>query len=112
MVRKLATLTVFSVSTLFLATIICADQAGLPDSVLPQTKSSDKLLIPLMVIKRQNVFEQDMTEAGWDIHKPDNLLFYNVRQIIARNEIMSLQSEIDKKITAEYHNSRALDSSA
>lgn len=61
---------------------------------------------------RQNAFEQGMAEAGWDIHKPANLAFYNVRQIIARNDILSLQNEIDKKITSEVHASRAVDSSA
>ena len=112
MIRKLAVLTVFSVSALFLATIICADQAGLPDRVPPQVKSIDKLLILPIVTNRQNAFEQGMTEAGWDIHKPYNLAFYNVRQIIARNDILSLQNEIDKKIASGIRSSRALDSSA
>ena len=112
MIRRLAVLTVFSVSALFFATIICADQAGLPDGALPQTKPIDKLLIPVIVSQRQNVFEQGMAEAGWDIHKPYNLAFYNVRQIIARNDIMSLENQIDKKISSEVRASRALDSSA
>ena len=112
MIRKLAVLTVFSVSALFTATVICADQAGLPDRALPQVEPIDKLLNNLVVTKEPNDFEQGMAEAGWDIHKPNNLLFYNVRQIIARNDIMSLQDRINQKIASQIHSSRAVDSSA
>ena len=112
MIRRLTVLTVFSVSALFFATIICADQAGLPDGALLQAKPIDKLLIPVIVSQRQNAFEQGMAEAGWDIRKPQNLAFYNVRQIIARNDILSLQNEIDKRIASQIRSSRALDASA
>ena len=112
MIRKLAILTVFSVSALFYVTIICAEQAGMPDRALPQVEPINKLLNNLIVTKQQNDFERGMTEAGWDIRKPYNLAFYNVRQIIARNDILSLQNEIDKRIASAIHTSRALDSSA
>ena len=103
---------VFLVSALFFTAIICADQAVMTDGTVLQVKTNDKLLIPLVVSKRQNAFEQGMAESGWDIHKPQNLAFYNVRQIIARNEIMNLQDEMDKKIASQYRTSRAVDSSA
>ena len=112
MIRKLAVLTVFSVSALFVTTIICADQAGIPNGAPPQAKSIDKLLIPPIVTQQQRAFEQGMTEAGWDIHESQNLAFYNVRQIISRNDIQSLENEINKKIASQARTSRAVDSGA
>ena len=112
MIRKLAVLTVFSVSALFFTTVIFADQAGMPDRALHQAESINKHLIPLIVTKQQVAFEQGMADAGWDINKPVNLAFYNVRQIIARNDIQSLQNEINEKISSRVRSSRALNSSA
>ena len=103
---------VFSVSALFTVKIICADQASLPNGALQQENSNEKLLMALVITKQQTAFEQGMADAGWDINKPHNLAFYNVRQIIARNDIMSLQDQMDKKISAVYHSSRSVDSSA
>ena len=112
MIRKLAVLTVFSVSALFFTTVILADQAGIPDRALPQAEPINKHLIALIVTKQQGTFEQGMAEAGWDIRKPQNLAFYNVRQMIARNDIQSLENEINKKIASRVRSSRALNSSA
>jgi len=111
MIRKLLA-TVFSVSALFFAAIVCADSATLPNGAISSVKANDKLLLPLDVSKSQDTFEQGMAAAGWDIHNPCNLVFYNVRQIIARNEIVSLQNEINKKIALQVRISRAVDRSA
>lgn len=103
---------VFSVSALFFATIISADQASIQDGAYLSAGSNNKLLTPFILSKKQSAFEQGMVEAGWDTHRPQNLAFYNVRQIISRNDIMDLQDRIDKKIASAYHSSRAVDSSA
>ena len=112
MIRKLTVLTVFSVSVLFCAAFISADQTVAPNGALPQVRANDKLLFPGVITQQQKDFERGMAEAGWDIHKPQNLLFYNVRHIIQKNDIMSLQSEIDQKIAWARRASRIMDSSA
>ena len=112
MIRKLAVLTVFSVSVLFWTTVICADQTGAPNGALPQVRPNDKLLLPVINTQQQKDFEQGMAEAGWDIHNPQNLVFYNVRHIIQKNDIMSLQNKITQKIAWESRAARIVDSSA
>ena len=111
-IRKLAVLTVVLVSTLFFVTINYAGQAGVVNGVPPRVGPNDKLLILPVNTKPQSAFEQSMAEAGWDVHKPCNLGFYNVRHMIAKNEIMDLQNELDKKIASEFRASRAVDRSA
>ena len=96
MIQKLSVLTVFSVSALFFTTMIQAGQAGIADGAIFQAKSNDKLLLARILTPRQNAFEHGI----------------NVRQLIAKNDIMSLQNEIDKKIASQCRGSRAIDSSA
>ena len=92
MVRKLTLLAVFSVSALFFTTMICAGETGAWNGALPRVGPNDKLLIPLVGVKRQE-------------------FFYHPRFIIPENKIMSLRDEMDKKIAAECRAWRLLESS-
>lgn len=99
MIRKLAVLAVFSVSALFFATIVCADQAGLPDGALSQVAPIDKLLMAVIVSPPQNAFEQRM--AGVD-----------GCPVVIKREITSLQDEMNERIASAIYASRASGSSA
>ena len=76
--------------------MIQAGQAGITDGAISQARSNDKLLTIRILTPRQNAFEQGI----------------NVRQLIEKNNIMSPQNEIDRKIASQYRGSRAIDSSA
>lgn len=84
----------------------------MPNGAFPQVKPNDKLLIPRVLTKEPTDFERRMAEAGWDIRKPYNLAFHNVRHIIAKNDIVSLLNDMDKRIASEYRTACAVDSSA
>lgn len=97
MIRKLAVLTVFSVSALFTTAMIGANPIGAQDGAFPQARSNDKLLIPLIVSKKQTLSQP---------------VLYDIRPLLAGNEIVSLRNELDKKVVAGYHASQVLNSSA
>ncbi len=75
MIQKLTVLTVFSVSALFAASRICADQTGMPSGVFSQIVSNDKLLINPVVSINRVVFKKRMM---------------NIPKIIKNDDIMSL----------------------
>lgn len=95
MIRKQAVLTVFSVSALLVTSMLQADPIGAPDRALPEAQPIHKLLNSRVVSRMPSDFERGMD-----------------RQIIARNEIASLQSVLDGKLSQAAASRRAVDTSA
>ena len=98
------------VSVLFVLNRSQAEVSFPPDRTPVKVEANNNLLISRMpaaeskfgnhrqLSQEAQTFEEQMAEAGWDVSNPNNLLFYNVRQIIKRESLASLEDEINNKV--------------
>ena len=94
-----------------------------PDRALETAATKNKLLntpSPSFRQRRQitvprehgETFEQQMDNAGWNVSKPATRYFYNARKVIAQQQLMRVEDEINQKFYEANRTSRSLDSSA
>ena len=93
-----------------------------PDRALDAAATNNNLLITprnssfpkrQITVPREpgQTFEVSMDRAGWNVEVPATLYFFNARKIIAQQQLMSVEDEINRKFY-ENNRRRAVDSSA
>ncbi len=94
-----------------------------PDRALESAATNNKLLntpSPTAARRRQitvpreydETFEQQMDRAGWNLSNSSTRYFFNARKVIAQQQLMSIEDEINRKFYEANRTRRSLDSSA